>query len=473
MSVELSQGATAAVVVVTVAIGLVLFVTWLWGLVRLFTGGHAVLGVVGIFIFPIAWVGFFVVPKPGSSRYDRREGVRREGPQYGQPVRSPTQQLPRASEPLPNRAPVLVMSHGDQAPFDLSRSSVIVGRAADANISLDDDTVSGEHALFAWDGSRLEVRDLGSTNGTMVNDTRILDRVALQDGDEVSFGAARGSVSVPMPRDRLVAPSAAPSASTAGPVLRPATTGASRSRRRSVFISYASEDQTTVQTISASLQGQGWDVWFDQRALQPGEQWGRRIADAITRSSVVLALVSPSTLQSEWVDAELQLARNSDRPILGLIIEKTDVAAIQRRLGLYLGRQWMDLSEIGERFGGPEIEEVSLTLDALAREGSIKPPVPATQRTGTAVLFLGLASLAGSVSWMVVKFLAAAGSMGEFFGALNPNADESEVFDAWGGAADSILSSFVVVPALILSIALIAVGVALRRSARRRSLRGR
>ena len=43
----------------------------------------------------------------------------------------------------------------------------------------------------------------------------------------------------------------------------------------------------------------------------------------------------------------------------------------------------------------------------------------------------------------------------------------------WGGAADSILSSFVVVPALILSIALIAVGVALRRSARRRSLRGR
>jgi hypothetical protein len=343
----------------------------------------------------------------------------------------------------------------------------VVGRSTQADLTLGDDSVSGRHAVLTWDGSLLRVSDLGSTNGTTVNGTRIVDWVDLRDGDEIRFGATSGHIDLSIRRDSVV-----PDA-TAGPVLRPTAPDAARARWRSVFISYASEDQRTVQTISSYLQAQGWEVWFDQHALQPGEQWGRRIADAIARSSVVLAVVSPSTLRSQWVDAELQLARNNDRPILSLVVERTDLQAIQQRLGLYLGRQWMDLSEIGGRVGGPELEEVSLTLDALAREGSVKPPVPAMQRTGTAILFLGLIGLVASMAWMVVTFLGAAGSMGEFFGLLGPDANESAVFDAWRDAADEILSSFFVVPPLLASIVVIAVGIALRRSARRKSLRSR
>jgi hypothetical protein len=356
---------------------------------------------------------------------------------------------------------------GDVTTFELPRGPAVVGRSTRADLTLGDDSVSGRHAVLTWDGSLLRVSDLGSTNGTTVNGTRIVDWVDLRDGDEIRFGATSGHIDLSIRRDSVV-----PDA-TAGPVLRPTAPDAARARWRSVFISYASEDQRTVQTISSYLQAQGWEVWFDQHALQPGEQWGRRIADAIARSSVVLAVVSPSTLRSQWVDAELQLARNNDRPILSLVVERTDLQAIQQRLGLYLGRQWMDLSEIGGRVGGPELEEVSLTLDALAREGSVKPPVPAMQRTGTAILFLGLIGLVASMAWMVVTFLGAAGSMGEFFGLLGPDANESAVFDAWRDAADEILSSFFVVPPLLASIVVIAVGIALRRSARRKSLRSR
>ena len=54
MNTSLSESEIAVVVAVVFAIGLVLFVSWLWGLVRLFTGNHTALGVVGIFIAVVA-----------------------------------------------------------------------------------------------------------------------------------------------------------------------------------------------------------------------------------------------------------------------------------------------------------------------------------------------------------------------------------------------------------------------------------
>jgi pSer/pThr/pTyr-binding forkhead associated (FHA) protein len=52
-----------------------------------------------------------------------------------------------------------------------------------------DDTVSHQHADVTWtsDGS-LAVRDLGSTNGTYVNGTRITGRTILRPGDELALG---------------------------------------------------------------------------------------------------------------------------------------------------------------------------------------------------------------------------------------------------------------------------------------------
>jgi pSer/pThr/pTyr-binding forkhead associated (FHA) protein len=61
------------------------------------------------------------------------------------------------------------------------------GRNTEALVFLDDVTVSRHHAEFVVDGGRIEVRDLGSTNGTYVNGTRS-ERAELQPGDEVIIG---------------------------------------------------------------------------------------------------------------------------------------------------------------------------------------------------------------------------------------------------------------------------------------------
>jgi pSer/pThr/pTyr-binding forkhead associated (FHA) protein len=69
----------------------------------------------------------------------------------------------------------------------LADGATRVGRDPHDGIFLDDVTVSRHHAEFVVDGDALEVHDLGSTNGTYVNGTR-LDRAELDSGDEVIIG---------------------------------------------------------------------------------------------------------------------------------------------------------------------------------------------------------------------------------------------------------------------------------------------
>jgi two-component system cell cycle response regulator len=64
-----------------------------------------------------------------------------------------------------------------------------VGRLSDADVSLDVDSVSRSHAQISFDGKGWYVEDLGSTNGSFVNDERV-SRKVLRDGDLLRFGVA-------------------------------------------------------------------------------------------------------------------------------------------------------------------------------------------------------------------------------------------------------------------------------------------
>lgn len=72
----------------------------------------------------------------------------------------------------------------------LHKSPFRIGRASGNELRLTLDQVSGQHAELTWDGERLHLRDLNSTNGTFVNRHRITDDVALSDGDVLHFASA-------------------------------------------------------------------------------------------------------------------------------------------------------------------------------------------------------------------------------------------------------------------------------------------
>ena len=68
------------------------------------------------------------------------------------------------------------------------RGPVIVGRSPGADIVIGAGYVSARHARFSLMGQNLFVEDLGSTNGTMVNNQMIAAPTALKNNDVVTVG---------------------------------------------------------------------------------------------------------------------------------------------------------------------------------------------------------------------------------------------------------------------------------------------
>jgi len=97
-----------------------------------------------------------------------------------------------AVDALPAGHALLVVQRGPGAGsrFLLDQDVVSAGRHPDSEIFLDDVTVSRRHAEFHREGGSFTVSDVGSLNGTYVNRDRI-DRVQLNDGDEVQIGKFR------------------------------------------------------------------------------------------------------------------------------------------------------------------------------------------------------------------------------------------------------------------------------------------
>lgn len=93
---------------------------------------------------------------------------------------------------LPSGSALLVVRRGPNAGarFLLDANVTTVGRHPDADIFLDDVTVSRRHSEFLREGSRFQIKDLGSLNGTYLDGNRI-DIAMLDEGSEVQIGKFR------------------------------------------------------------------------------------------------------------------------------------------------------------------------------------------------------------------------------------------------------------------------------------------
>ncbi|MEY2900460.1 MAG: hypothetical protein RL247_626 [Actinomycetota bacterium] len=78
----------------------------------------------------------------------------------------------------------------DSVRYPLIKKSTVIGRGTDSDIHVVAKGVSRHHAEVRWDGKRAEVVDLGSTNGTKLDGSRI-KRAALPDKCALEVGQAR------------------------------------------------------------------------------------------------------------------------------------------------------------------------------------------------------------------------------------------------------------------------------------------
>jgi pSer/pThr/pTyr-binding forkhead associated (FHA) protein len=74
--------------------------------------------------------------------------------------------------------------------FLVDGDTTSIGRSGTSDIVLkSDDYVSGQHARLTRHGGLLYVEDVGSTNGTFVNDRKTVGATPLSSGDRVRVGS--------------------------------------------------------------------------------------------------------------------------------------------------------------------------------------------------------------------------------------------------------------------------------------------
>lgn len=72
-----------------------------------------------------------------------------------------------------------------------------IGRSNRNTIILEDAYVSSEHALLTWRDSQWWLEDLGSRNGTLLNDVPLTSPVVISAGDIIVIGEVRLKLEIP------------------------------------------------------------------------------------------------------------------------------------------------------------------------------------------------------------------------------------------------------------------------------------
>jgi hypothetical protein len=75
--------------------------------------------------------------------------------------------------------------------LELHDDITLVGRSKDCRIMLPSNTVSRHHARIRRESGRYLLRDLGSTNGTLLNSEPVIGEEPLKDRDEIGVGIYR------------------------------------------------------------------------------------------------------------------------------------------------------------------------------------------------------------------------------------------------------------------------------------------
>lgn len=87
-----------------------------------------------------------------------------------------------------------------------------------------------------------------------------------------------------------------------------------------VFISYAGPDRLRADALGASLERAGARPWWDAR-LMPDEPFDKQIQRVLASARIVVAVLSPLTLDSEWVRWELSQASRNGVHVMPFLVD--------------------------------------------------------------------------------------------------------------------------------------------------------
>lgn len=138
------------------------------------------------------------------------------------------------------------------------------------------------------------------------------------------------------------------------PVAQQQTAAAPKGGRRlpSVFISYPREHRELVEALAARLR-ETCDVVMDLD-FDAGESFAKESERLISKADVIIAIISPVTIKSDWAWSQLELASVQQKPILPIVIGRTSlpafIAAVPSNTDAY-----GDVLDLTEHLAGAEL----------------------------------------------------------------------------------------------------------------------
>lgn len=133
-----------------------------------------------------------------------------------------------------------------------------------------------------------------------------------------------------------------------------------------VFISYARRDSETADKLSAALAARRVETRMDRSDIAPGEDWQARLSDLIAGSEKVLALISPSSIQSEICRWEIAHAAQVGKAILPIVIKDVDATQLPDAVARLNFVYMRDQAELDRNL--PALAQAILTDIAWERE---------------------------------------------------------------------------------------------------------
>lgn len=80
-------------------------------------------------------------------------------------------------------------------------------------------------------------------------------------------------------------------------------------RKLKVFLCHSKDDKPKVRELYHRLVADGFDPWFDEEKLMPGQEWDLEIRKAVRESDVVIVCLSKSsTTKAGYVQKEIRFA---------------------------------------------------------------------------------------------------------------------------------------------------------------------
>ncbi|MCI0335287.1 MAG: toll/interleukin-1 receptor domain-containing protein [Planctomycetes bacterium] len=78
-----------------------------------------------------------------------------------------------------------------------------------------------------------------------------------------------------------------------------------------IFLSYARKDIALARELAKQLSRVGFDVWNSDEAIAPGDNWAKKIGKALDDSHLMVILLTPKAMESDWLRQEIEYALGS------------------------------------------------------------------------------------------------------------------------------------------------------------------